>query len=752
VANPTVRVGFLGDASQLAREAKRAETALAGVDRRAHTTSTALGTAFGTVAGKGIAGIAGAARNAVGSVGALASASIAAASDMNESLSKNAAVFGSSADAVKAWAGDNTKNILLTKQAAIEGAATFGNLFTALGIGQTAAAGLSTSLVGLASDLSSFNNVGTADALDALKSGLLGEAEPLRKFGVTLSAARIEAEAFSLGLAKPVKNAAAIQSAHVKVAAATANLSKVQKEHGEGTLAAAQAQDTLDRASAGLTKAMGGQKVELTAAQKAQAAYSIILKDTKTAQGDAARTSSGYANSTKILHKNIGDLEASIGQKLLPHALRLTHAVSDLVVEFDNGTGAGGRLREDLGHLGGEIRDAGEAFKPVLGGARWFVEHPDAFKAAAVGMAAFATASKAAAIWNARLAAASALPAVAGSLGVVAKTGPGAAAGIAGVGTASKLALPEVALLAAALAGIYETWKNVKGFIDDQKAYAAMPHTYENLGTNAQRMYDADPDLYVRTHKDFIPPITYVPKGTKNTGPRAAGPVAPGADDSHPGRGRGSQGSQVANFQTAAQKAAAASKAATDKAIAGEKYAADQAEAAAKRKADAADALQAATDKLRDALQNRLDTAKGIRDSLVSSNSVVRDGVSWTAKDLLSRFTVTMGKVKRFQSALSTLVAKGYDPTIVQQVANAGVQGGLGTAVGLAHASAGQVGQFNATQRAINSASGLAGNRVASQMGPIQFTSVLKVNDRELARAVNTWNAENGPNGHRLAS
>jgi hypothetical protein len=90
--------------TQLAREAKRAEASLAGVGTRAHTISTALGTAFGTVAGRGIAAVAGAATRAVGSIGALASTSIQAASDMNESLSKNQAVFGASAGAVKDWA------------------------------------------------------------------------------------------------------------------------------------------------------------------------------------------------------------------------------------------------------------------------------------------------------------------------------------------------------------------------------------------------------------------------------------------------------------------------------------------------------------------------------------------------------------------------------------------------------------------------------------------------------------------------
>lgn len=736
--NPTVRVGFLGDASQLAREARRAQAALDGVGKHAHTTSTALGTAFGTVAGRGIAAIGAAAGRAVGSIGAMASTSIQAASDTAESWTKTQAVFGNHADGVKAWADDNTKNILLTKQAALEGAATFGNLFVALGLGQKPAAELSTSLVGLAADLSSFNNVGTDEALLALRSGLLGEAEPLRKFGVSLSAARIEAEALSLGLAKPVKNAAAITAAHNAVAAATAKVASVEKEHGAGTLAAAQARDGLARAEAALSKAMGGTKVELTAAQKAQAAYSIITKDTATALGDAERTQDGYANKTRILHKNIGDLSAQIGAKLLPHALRLTDAVSDLVVEFENGTGTGGRLREDLGNLADTARGLGEDLKPVLGVARWFIEHPDAFKAAAEGMVIYAAASKSAAIWNTRLAGANAINGVVAGLGGVSKNAPGAAKGLEKVAGAASLGMPQVLAWTGAIIGAVEALKYLKGMAESDT-----PNYVNSSGTSD---FNAQND----------------PNSPMNTGIGAIGlggkPLPPGVNARNRSaedddiRGVKSGRGRTAVVQSAARMVAA-QKAATDLVTAGQKYQADQAEAAAKRKAAAAEALSKATDKLRDALQDRLDTAKGIRDSLISSNSIVRDGVSWTAKDLLARFTVTMGKVKRFQTAISTLVARGFDPTIVSQVAAAGVQGGLGTAVGLAHASSAQVRQINATQRAINAASGLAGDRVASQI-PVNLTAKIILGNKELtvlAQEVSRQNVRAGRNGSRAA-
>ena len=51
---------------------------------------------------------------------------------------------------------------------------------------------LITSLVQLASDMASFNNTSVDDALLALRSGLSGETEPLKRFGIALSEVRLK--------------------------------------------------------------------------------------------------------------------------------------------------------------------------------------------------------------------------------------------------------------------------------------------------------------------------------------------------------------------------------------------------------------------------------------------------------------------------------------------------------------------------------------------------------------------------------
>lgn len=184
------------------------------------------------------------------------------ASDLNESLSKVGVVFGDNADDIRNWAKSSAKSMGISQQAALESAGTFGNLFTAMEIGQKPAAEMSTELVELASDLASFNNIDPAEALEKLRAGIVGEAEPLRTLGVNISAAATEQKALELGI-----------------------------WDGVGAL---------------------------TAAQKAQANYALIMEQTSTAQGDFARTSDGMANQQRTLAATFQDTMAMLGQAFVP--------------------------------------------------------------------------------------------------------------------------------------------------------------------------------------------------------------------------------------------------------------------------------------------------------------------------------------------------------------------------------------------------------------------------------------------------
>lgn len=188
--------------------------------------------------------------------------SIHAASDLNETLSKSNVVFGEAATKVERFGSTAADSFGVSKRAAIEAAASFGNVFTGVGIAQEKAADMSTTLVKLAGDLASFNNIDPTEALEKLRSGLAGEAEPLRSVGVFLTEAQVKAKAMKLGLADA---------------------------HGE-----------------------------LSEGAKILARYQLILEQTKTAQGDFARTSDGVANTERKLQAEMEDREALIGQKMIP--------------------------------------------------------------------------------------------------------------------------------------------------------------------------------------------------------------------------------------------------------------------------------------------------------------------------------------------------------------------------------------------------------------------------------------------------
>lgn len=231
--------------------------------------------------------------------------SIGAASDLNETISKVGVVFGANAPQVLAWGQDAALSMGMSKQAALEAAGTIGNLFVSLGMAGGQAATMSTKIVSLAGDLASFNNVDPTEALEALRAGLVGETEPLRRFGVNLNEATISQKALDLGLVTSTKGV-------------------------------------------------------LPPAIRAQAAYALILDQTKTAQGDFARTSSGLANQQRIAAAQVEDAMAKMGQALLPLATSLLPVFTGAIVGVFEGIGG----LVDL--IGGFAAAIDRNLKPVL--------------------------------------------------------------------------------------------------------------------------------------------------------------------------------------------------------------------------------------------------------------------------------------------------------------------------------------------------------------------------------------------------
>ena len=184
------------------------------------------------------------------------------ASDLAEETTKSFEVFGNATQSILDFSKGASK-LGLAENQALQAAAGFGSLFKVIGSSDKEAAVFSKRLTELAADMASFNNTTVDEALIALGSGLRGESKPLRRFAVLLNDATLKEEAFAKGITKTTK----------------------------GTL---------------------------TPAQKALAAYNVILKQTAQQQGDFARTAGGLANLSRIVTAQATNLAGAIGKSFEP--------------------------------------------------------------------------------------------------------------------------------------------------------------------------------------------------------------------------------------------------------------------------------------------------------------------------------------------------------------------------------------------------------------------------------------------------
>lgn len=231
-----------------------------------------------------------------------AAKSIQAATDTNEELNKSTEVFGESSQQIKDFAETTASSLGISNVEALRATGIFGNLFRSINIGTPAAAEMSEALVRLAADLASFNNADPGQVLENLRSGLVGEPEPLRKFGIFLSQARAQQEALNASGKESVK--------------------------------------------------------QLTQQEIVQARFNIILRDSVLAQGDFARTSESLANQTRILKAEVGDLGAQIGSALIPPLTFLTSTLVDGVQTMGLAADAAGDLATRFKELGQTVPGA----------------------------------------------------------------------------------------------------------------------------------------------------------------------------------------------------------------------------------------------------------------------------------------------------------------------------------------------------------------------------------------------------------
>lgn len=266
------------------------------------------------------------------------------ASDAEETASKLRVTFGGATAGVVAQLDKFSKATGASRYELREQAATIGALLKPMKLGGKATAAMSVEVAKLATDLGSFNNVPVGEALASLKSGLTGETEPLKKFGILMNEAAVEAEGLRLGLVKATQNTDDIKSAQIKAQVALENYNEAVKEHGKDSLEAKAKLDSYHKAQRKIAEETKGSIPKMTEQQKVQARYSLILKQSTDAQGDATRTSNSFANQVKRLKSSLRDLGTDMGKTLLPHVQKLVEWLQRGAARFEGLSDRGKRV------------------------------------------------------------------------------------------------------------------------------------------------------------------------------------------------------------------------------------------------------------------------------------------------------------------------------------------------------------------------------------------------------------------------
>lgn len=189
------------------------------------------------------------------------------ASNLSESVNAVRVSYGKAADDVLKIGANSAKAFGLSKSEFNGFAVQFQSFSNTIAGADGNVSKTFQNIIGRATDFASVMNLDVAEAATLFQSGLAGETEPLRKYGIDLSAAAVEAHA--------------------------------------------------------LKKGIGDSTGELTEAEKVQARYSLLMEKTSKTQGDFANTSKGAANQQRILSANFKDLQAKVGAAFLPVLAKL---------------------------------------------------------------------------------------------------------------------------------------------------------------------------------------------------------------------------------------------------------------------------------------------------------------------------------------------------------------------------------------------------------------------------------------------
>lgn len=226
----------------------------------------------------GLMGMAGTA-GALGVVAAGLGKAAMSAGHLREAISKAEQAFGSSTDRIVAMADRMAASVGAVRTEVLDAAASFGLMLQGAGIGREASAQMSEALSRVAIDAASYFDVSLSEALMRLQSGLSGEMEAVRRWGVNLSETNVANKARAMGL--------------------------------------------------------GGNGRDLDQSTKTLVRFKIMMDSLNVVVGDAERSQGRLVGQWKLLQGNLDTLITQVGNQVTPMFTALTAAANSLLGGFN---------------------------------------------------------------------------------------------------------------------------------------------------------------------------------------------------------------------------------------------------------------------------------------------------------------------------------------------------------------------------------------------------------------------------------
>lgn len=245
---------------------------------------------------------------------------IGGAGDIEQSIGAVESVFKGAAGEMLNFSRTASTAVGLSSNSYNELATVLGAQLKNAGVSLDEIGSKTNGLITTGADLSSMFGGTAADAVGALSSALKGEMDPIEKYGITLNEAALKAQAMSMGLLKPIKDAGKIEVATGKMELAQRKYNDAVAKSGKDSDQALAAKNTLTAAQNAFDTATTGSLPALDSQTKAIAVMAAIEKQSADAKGNFAKEEDTFSHKQQVAAAQWEDLSTKIGGIFLPAA------------------------------------------------------------------------------------------------------------------------------------------------------------------------------------------------------------------------------------------------------------------------------------------------------------------------------------------------------------------------------------------------------------------------------------------------